>query len=267
MADLSVMKKALKDIENGKELAIATITKSEGSTPRGRGTVMAVLKDGSIHGTIGGGALEKHVIELCLEAISEGQSKAVSLPLNTKGIEMICGGEVEVFIDVYKINPKLLIIGGGHVGYAIYQIASLLDFDIVVFEDRKEFLTPERFPLAKELVLGDVKERLKEYKIDNNTYIVVASRGHKYDEESLEAVVESEARYIGAMGSKKKIITLMKSLREKGISEENLNKIYAPIGLDISSGSPEEIGMSIMSEILLVKNNGNLRHMKEGLEY
>lgn len=128
-------------------------------------------------------------------------------------------------------------------------------------------MTPERFPLAKELVLGDVKERLKEYKIDNNTYIVIASRGHKYDEESLEAVVESEARYIGAMGSKKKIITLMKSLREKGISEENLNKIYAPIGLDISSGSPEEIGMSIMSEILLVKNNGNLRHMKEGLEY
>lgn len=262
MADLSVMKKALEDVEQGKELAIATITKAEGSTPRGKGAVMAVLADGSIHGTIGGGALEKHVIGLCIDAIKEGQSVSVNLPLNTKGVEMICGGEVEVFIDVYKTNPKLLIIGGGHVGYAIYKMASLLDFDIIIFEDREEFLTPARFPLAKELVLGPVKETLREYKIDENSYVVIVSRGHKYDQESLEEVINSNAKYVGAMGSKRKIITMMKNLREQGFSEENLNKIYAPIGLDLSSGSPEEIAISIISEILVIKNQGNPNHSK-----
>ncbi|CAK7075381.1 XdhC/CoxI family protein [Tissierella sp.] len=262
MGDLSVMRKALEDINNGKELAIATITKSEGSTPRGIGTMMAVLEDGSIHGTIGGGALEKHVIELCIKAIEEGQSKVIDLPLDTEGVGMICGGRVEVFIDVYKINPKLLIIGGGHVGYAIYNIASLLNFDIVIFEDREEFLIGDRFPLAKELVLGPINEMLRNYKIDNNTYIVIASRGHKYDEESLIEVVNSDAKYIGAMGSKRKVITMMDNLRNKGIPEESINKIYAPIGLEISAGSPEEIAMSIMSEILLIKNNGKLKHMK-----
>lgn len=262
MADLSIMKKAIEDIEQGKELAIATITKSEGSTPRGKGTVMAVLADGSIHGTIGGGALEKHIIELSIDAIKEGKSKSVNLPLNTKGVEMICGGEVEVFIDVYKTNPKLLIVGGGHVGYAMYKIASLLDFDIVIFEDREEFLTHERFPLAKELVLGPMKETLRDYKIDENSYIVIVSRGHKYDQESLEEVVNSNAKYIGAMGSKRKVITTMNNLKELGFSEENLNKVYAPIGLNIAAESPEEIAMSIISEILLVKNQGNPNHSK-----
>lgn len=262
MADLSIMKKAIINIEDGKELAIVTITKAEGSTPRGKGTSMIVLGDGSIHGTIGGGALEKHVIELCIEAIQEGQSKSVDLPLTTKGVEMICGGGVEIFIDVYNIKPKLLIVGGGHVGYALYKIASLLEFDIVIFEDREEFLTPERFPLAKELVLGSVRETLRNYQIDENSYIVIVSRSHNYDQESLEEVVNSNAKYIGSMGSKKKIITMMNNLKELGFSEENLNKVYAPIGLDIAGESPEEIAMSILSEILLVKNQGNPKHSK-----
>ncbi|MEY8415933.1 XdhC family protein [Tissierella praeacuta] len=263
MGDFLVMKKALEEIDNGKELAIATIIKSEGSTPRGLGTMMAVLEDGSIHGTIGGGAMERHIIELCIEAIKEGESKTIDLPLDADGVDMICGGKVEVFIDVYKIKPKLLIIGGGHVGYAIYNIASLLSFDISIFEDREEFLTKERFPLAKELILGSIDERLRNYKIDNNTYIVIVSRGHKSDERALLEVINSNAKYIGVMGSKGKVMTMMDKIRNSGITEENINKIYAPIGLKISSGSPEEIAMSIMAEILLIKNNGTLKHMKQ----
>ncbi len=263
MGDFLVMKKALEEIDNGKELAIATIIKSEGSTPRGLGTMMAVLEDGSIHGTIGGGTLEKYIIELCIGAIKEGESKTIDLPLDAEGVDMVCGGKVEVFIDVYKIKPKLLIIGGGHVGYAIYNIASLLNFNISIFEDREEFLTKERFPLAKELILGSIDERLRNYKIDNNTYIVIVSRGHKSDERALLEVINSNAKYIGVMGSKGKVMTMMDKIRNSGITEENINKIYAPIGLKISSGSPEEIAMSIMAEILLIKNNGTLKHMKQ----
>jgi xanthine dehydrogenase accessory factor len=263
MADRFVMKKALEEIERGKELAIATIISAKGSTPREVGAKMMVLADGSIHGTIGGGSLEKRVIDLCLEAIDEGKSYSVHLPLDTEGVEMICGGEVDVFIEVYKNKPKLLIAGGGHVGYAIYELATLLDFDIVVFEDREELLTKERFPKAYELVLGNIKDNLKDYPIDDNTYITIVTRGHVYDEECLEVVIGSNAKYIGAMGSKKKVITMMKNLKEKGIAQEQLDKAYAPIGLKLSDETPEEIAVSIISEILLVKNQGELIHMKD----
>lgn len=266
MANRFIVKKALDELEKGKELAIATITSAKGSTPREIGAKMVVLTDGNIYGTIGGGALEKHVIDLCMDAIEKGKSYNIHLPLNKEGVEMICGGEVDVFIEVYKNKPKLLIAGGGHVGYAIYKVASMLDFDIVIFEDREEFLTKDRFPKANKLVLGNMRENLKDYPIDENSYIVIATRGHAYDEECLEAVVESDARYIGVMGSKKKILTMMENLKDKGIQEEKLDKVYAPIGLKLSNGTPEEIAISILSEILLVKNQGELIHMKNTLK-
>ncbi len=134
-----------------------------------------------------------------------GESKAISLPLDTEGVDMICGGTVEVFIEVYINRPKLLIAGGGHVCYAIYNAALPLDFDIIIFDDREEFLNKERFPEAYDLVLGDIGKSLGgNYPIDENTYIVIVTRGgHKYDEEALAAVANTNAKYIGAMGSKK----------------------------------------------------------------
>ena len=262
MADVSVLRETMKLIENRQEVAVATITRATGSAPRGVGTMMGVLKDRKIIGTIGGGSLENHVIKLAEEALASGESRSFNLPLNSPEIGMICGGEVDVFIDVYKNKAKLMIFGGGHVGFAIYEQALLLGFDIAIFDDREEFLNKERFPEASELIIGELDEVLKDYKIDNNTYIVVVTRGHRHDEKALEMVVNSDARYIGAMGSKKKVIEMMAHLREKGLSEERLKKVYAPIGLDIASEEPAEIAVSIMSEILLVKNNGKEKHRK-----
>ncbi len=266
MADIIVMKKALEKIEQGQEVAMVTITKAEGSTPRREGAMMLVLNHGEIYGTVGGGSIENKIIELSLEAIKKGKSSCVNIALDESGVDMICGGEVEVFIDVYKNKEKLLIIGGGHVGQAIYKFASFLEFNIVVFDDRKEFVNRERFPLAYDLIHGDIKENLENYPVDNNTYIVIVTRGHNYDEEALEVVVNREAKYIGAMGSKKKVITMRENLMEKGISEETLNKVYAPIGIKISSGSPEEIAFSILAEIQLIRNKGQLIHMKDRLK-
>lgn len=266
MADIIVMKKALEKIEQGEELAIVTITKAEGSTPRREGAMMLVLKDGKIFGTVGGGSVENRIIELSIEAIKKGKSSSINIPLDESGVDMICGGEVDVFIDVYKNKPKLLIVGGGHIGQAIYNLANLLDFNIVIFDDREEFVNGERFPLAYELIHGNIKENLENYPIDNNTYIVIVTRGHTYDEEALEVVVNSNAKYIGAMGSKKKVITMRQNLIEKGISEGSLNKVYAPIGIKISNGSPEDIAFSILAEIQLVRNKGQLIHMKDSLQ-
>lgn len=266
MADIAIIEKALEKNKKGEELALATITRAEGSTPRSPGAMMLVLRDGKTFGTIGGGSIEKKIIELSIEAINKGKSCAINIPLDEDGVDMICGGEVDVFIDVYKNKPKLLIIGGGHIGQAIYNFASLLDFNIVIFDDRKEFVNNERFPLAHELVYGDIIENLRNYQIDNNTYIVIVSRSHTYDEEALEAVVNSNAKYIGAMGSKKKVLSLRKNLMEKGISEENLNKLYAPIGIKMSSGTPEDIAFSILAEIQLIRTKGSLVHMKDSLQ-
>lgn len=263
MADITVLKRVVEDVEAGRELALVTITKSDGSTPRAAGAMMAVLADGSIYGTIGGGTLEKKVTELSIKAIKEGRSKSVYIPLDKEGVEMTCGGDIDVFIDVYRSKPKLLIAGGGHVAYAIYKVASLLDFDIIIFEDREEFLNRERFPKAYELVLGKIDEKLEEYNIDANTYVVIATRGHKYDEESLEKVIYSDAKYIGVIGSKTKVATMMNNLKKKNISEESIEKVYSPIGLKISDGTPAEIAISILAEILKVKNVGQLSHMKQ----
>lgn len=264
MGDVNVLRNALKHIETGEEIAIVTITNAQGSAPRGVGTTMAVLGNGNIYGTIGGGPLENKIIELSQEAIRENKSESIHLGLDSQGVEMICGGNIDIFIHVYSKKPNLLIVGGGHIGYALYQLGNLLEFNTIIFEDREEFLNKERFPQAKELVLGPFEKTLGEYKIDSNSYIVIATRGHIYDEKSIEQVLRSEASYIGAMGSKKKIITAINNLKEKGFKDHEIDRLYAPIGLDIGSEKPKEIAMSIMAEILAIKNNGEARHLKLG---
>lgn len=265
MGDLRVLEKVVNLSKERKEIALATITRSSGSSPRGVGTMMGVLGDGSIIGTIGGGPLEKHVVDLSLNALKTGLSQTFDLDLADGQIKMICGGGVEVFIDVYMNKPKLMIFGAGHVGHAIYDQARLLDFEIDVFDDREEFLNRNRFPKADKLFLGDLDDLLRDYNIDKDTYIVVVTRGHKLDEDVLERVVDSNAKYIGAMGSKKKIREIMESLKSKGLKEEKLKEVYAPIGLDIASQEPSEIAISILSEIILIKNKGKGNHRKMDL--
>lgn len=263
MADIQVLKAVLEKVESGMEAAIVTITKSSGSTPRQIGTTMGVFENKSIVGTIGGGAIEYKIIDLAMKAIEDGNSISHFLPLDSEGIAMICGGDMEIFIDVYNKKPKLIISGGGHVGYEIYRAASLLDFDIIVLDDREELLSRERFPLARELILGNMSENLRKYKMSEDTYIVIVTRGHDFDQECLQAVIGANVKYIGAMGSKKKIITMMDNLKELGYSKEELNKIYAPIGLDIATNKPSEIAISILGEILQIKNEGKLVNRKQ----
>lgn len=262
MSNAYVMKRALELIDQGKSVATVTIIATQGSTPRESGTMMAVLEDGSIYGTIGGGIFEKHLIDLSVEAIEKNENKFVSLDLGQDDLKMICGGSCDVFINVHKSKPRLLIAGGGHVGYALFKAAENLGFDIIIFEDREELLNNGRYEGAYDLVTGRIDEELKKSNIDRNTYIVIATRGHEYDQSGLEAVIDSDARYIGVIGSKRKVTTMMNNLREKGIKEEKLKEIYSPMGINIDDGSPEEIAISILAEILLVKNNGELRHMK-----
>lgn len=261
---ITLFEEANEQIKNGKFVALSIITKACGSSPRGEGTMMGVLKDGTIIGTVGGGAVENAIIRASIEAIETQKSGRFIYNLNesNKELNMACGGEIEVYIKVLIPKRKLLIVGGGHIALPLHFIANILGYDIVIFEDREEYCNSERFKLAKEFLLGDIKENLKKYSINNQCSVVIITRGHLHDYEALKTVIDTEANYIGMIGSKSKVKKTISKLLDEGFSKDLLNKIYSPIGIDLGGERPEDIALGIMAEISLVINDGNLAHKK-----
>ncbi|CAH2212507.1 XdhC family protein [Tepidibacter aestuarii] len=253
------------EIKLNKKVALATITRVEGSTPRKEGSMMGIKEDGSIFGTIGGGKLELVVMEHAKKCIINGESKRFNFKLtDDKGsLHMQCGGEAEVFIKVFNTFDKLFIIGGGHIALELYELGKMLDFYTIIVEDREEFCNINRFPKADELKVGNIQQVIDEYNIDDSSYIVIVTRGHKHDEIALKAIIDSEAKYIGMIGSKNKTKYIMDNLKNEGVSQQKLDKVYAPIGISLGGETPKEIAFSIMAEMLMVKNNGSLNHLKD----
>ncbi|WZL73839.1 XdhC/CoxI family protein [Clostridiaceae bacterium 35-E11] len=256
-------------MQENQDVALVTVTDTEGSSPRGKGSMMLVDKEGNlIEGTIGGGAVEEKAKQDAAICIRRGISKAVHYALHPKAKEnalpMICGGNMDVFIKVFTRQDSLLIIGGGHIGTKLSKIAKILNYHVTVIDHRKEFASKERFPEADECLVGDIEDILVKYPIDEKTNIVIVTHGHRYDQEALEAVINSPAGYIGMIGSQKKVLTCFNNLEEKGISKNRIAAIHAPIGLDIGGEKPEEIALAIMSEIQSVKYNKSGSYLKIG---
>lgn len=263
MMDRKVLEFIEDCLEKAKRAALVTLTRSSGSTPRSAGALMAVDAQGNIMGTIGGGKLEAEVINQTIEAIKAGENREFHYRLTEKeSLKMACGGDADGFIKVFIPKEKLLIIGGGHVGTELYNIATCLNFDVSVIDDRKEFANKERLPLATNVICKDIKEAASDFAIDSNTYIIIVTRGHSFDEEALKAVVGRGASYIGMIGSGKKTSKIMKQLLDQGVDRSELEKVYAPIGIDIGSQLPNEIALGILAEVLVLKNGGQLAHMK-----
>ncbi|MCT4606083.1 MAG: XdhC/CoxI family protein [Marinisporobacter sp.] len=259
-----ILKEIYESLYRGKEVALASIVKNKGSSPGKKGAMMAVWKDGRIFGTVGGGRVECEIKKKALACLEEKTDGEFVFQLNEQGnLDMQCGGETKVYIKVFQPSPRLLIIGGGHIGAELFKLGKILDFYTVIFEDREEFADEKRFEGVDEIIIGKYAENLSKYSINQNTYIVIVTRGHSCDTEALREVVNRKAKYIGMIGSKKKTEYVMKNLIEEGIPKDELKKVYAPIGLNISSGDPNEIAFGIMSEILLIKNKGSLDHMKD----
>ena len=164
-------------------------------------------------------------------------------------------GAVWVFMDAVQPRPTLLIAGAGHVGQALCHLGKWLGFNVAIVDDRADFASEERLPEADEIIIGDIAEELRRYPVDHLTYAVVVTRGHQHDEEALHSVIESNARYVGLIGSRRKIKLIYDDLRDMGISEETLAKVYAPIGLDINSKTVPEIAVSIAAQLIQVRNS------------
>lgn len=261
---MNLYREAGRLIEANTAFALATIIESKGSTPRHSGK-MIVLEDGSIIGTVGGGIAERFVIDEAILAIKEDCSKIVEYKLNSElkdGIPMSCGGNLKVFIEVNERKPKIVLIGGGHVNYAMSKFIDLLDYELVVVDDREEFCNKDRYPSASNLYVDeDIEKAVAKVDIDSNTYIVIATKDG--DKKSLKEVVYSNAKYIGVIGSKRKVTLLMRDLKEDGIDEEKLDFVHSPIGLDIGTETPEEIAISILAEILKARSGGSGKSFKE----
>ena len=261
-----ILKAVSSAVEKGIETAVVTVLEVKGSSPGKEGSMMAVFSDGSILGTVGGGALEYEFIQEALKAIKENKSCEKSFELTEKGsLHMKCGGFVRAYIKVFSKREKLLIMGGGHLGAELYTLGKFLNKYVVVFDDREEFANRERFPEADEIIFGKMEETVKNYSVDENSYIIIVTRGHENDKECLKAILDKKVspKYIGMVGSRGKVLSTYKELLDEGYSKDELKKIYSPIGLDISSSEPKEIALGIMAEITAVKNQKTGEHMRD----
>jgi xanthine dehydrogenase accessory factor len=221
---------------------------------------MLVFSDGKIEGTCGGGKVEYNVIKEAIKCIEDNTSKPFSYTLNEQGdIGMICGGLMEGFIDVVKNDKNLVIIGGGHIGKYLYNISLELGFNVTVVDERIEFANKERFPEAV-VISGEYSKVLKEFDV-KDSYIVITTKGHTSDYEALKEVVSKDYKYLGLIGSKRKINTLMNDAKKDGLNVVDNERLFSPIGLDIAKNDPAEIALSIIAEILLIKNGGSLKHL------
>jgi len=264
MIEIEVFEKLAKSIKNGIPVALVSVLDHEGSTPGKQGSIMAVLKSGETCGTVGGGSLEFAVVTQAIKCIVDSVSREFSYDLSEGGtVGMTCGGSVRVYIKVFDQSQKIIIVGGGHVGLQLYRQALMQSFSVVVVDDRAEFANVERFPDAAEVLVGDVAEVLSAMKIDENCYIAIATRSHECDESALRASVGRGAAYVGMIGSRKKVSGIMKRIKDSGVGEDVLETVFAPMGLAIATIKPEEIALSIISEILLVKNTGSAQHMRD----
>jgi xanthine dehydrogenase accessory factor len=242
--------------KEGKSAALATVISAEGSTPRDEGSKMLVLKDGTIIGSIGGGNLENLVKKVALECIASGKTGTYHFDLSekdTKEVGMICGGVTDILIEPIIPAPTLYIFGAGHISIPLSILGKMLEFSVTVIDDRADFANEERFPYVDGIYAQDFKEVFKKLKVNENSYIVIVTRGHAFDEVVLEWAVTTTAGYIGMIGSRKKNQTLFSHLKQRGVTQETLDRVHAPIGLEIYAETPEEIAVSIMAEIIKVK--------------
>jgi xanthine dehydrogenase accessory factor len=249
---------ALSDaLDRGEEVALVTIVSSTGSTPQRVGAKMLVYADGRTVGTIGGGCYENEAFWKAREAIKARRPLNVRFELTDDIAEesgLICGGQMEVFIEPVEPSPDVYIFGAGHVGYFLGRMAHDTGFRVHVIDDREKFASTERFGDGVEVIVDDIPTWLDSHTLPPTAYAVVVTRGHKHDIDALRALVRTPLRYVGLIGSRAKVKRIYDALRQEGITPEALKPVHAPIGLDIGAITPQEIAVSILAELIAVKH-------------
>lgn len=250
----------------GRRGAVATIVNVRGSIPSFRTAKMLVRDDGSIVGTIGGGCVEADVWQAAREVMESEKPRTLTFDLNQDpkyDTGLVCGGTLEVFVEPILPQALLYLFGAGHVALNVCQTAANAGFDVIVVDDRSSYATKERFPAAREVHTLEFDEALRKFEPIEDSYIVIVTRGHRDDMSILRWAVRTRARYIGMIGSKRKVIGIFKTLQQEGVPAHLFERVHAPIGIDIGAITPEEIGVAITAELIAVRRHSEakLPHM------
>jgi xanthine dehydrogenase accessory factor len=244
--------------ETNQSGALCTIIETEGSTPRHAGSKMLVYPDGSIVGTVGGGEVEGRIIRKALEVLSSGESEILNYNLvdPSKGDAGVCGGSLQVFIEPIHSADVLLVIGGGHVGKAVVHLGIWLGFRVILSDDRPEFCNQEMVPGADEYISCLIEELPSKVEFTPRTAVVLATRNMEVDTSGLPEILQEDSAYIGVISSRRRWALTRKALLELGVAETDIDRIFAPIGLDLRAETPEEIALSILGEVIMIKRGG-----------
>jgi xanthine dehydrogenase accessory factor len=237
-------------------VALVTVVRANGSTPQRAGAKMLVFADGRTIGTIGGGCYENEACLKARDAIASGRQSLLHFELNDDFAQengLVCGGQMDVHIDPLAPSPRLYIIGAGHVGWHLAKAATETGFRIHVVDDREKFASPERFPGADSIVVEPIADWLHRTEIPPSSYAVIVTRGHQNDLDAMRALAARDLRYLGLIGSRAKIARIRTMLLAEGMPPECLDRVHAPIGLDIGAITPSEIAISILAELIAVR--------------
>jgi xanthine dehydrogenase accessory factor len=243
-------------LDRGEAAALVTIVSSRGSTPQRVGAKMLVFADGRTVGTIGGGCYENDASRKAREVIQSRRAQMVRYELTddlAAESGLICGGEMEVYIEPVEPSPHLYLVGAGHIAAHLGRFAHEAGFRVHVVDDREKFANTERFPTASEIVVDSIAEWLQAAAFPANAYVVVVTRGHRYDLDALRALAGRDLRYVGMIGSRAKVKRIQDALVAEGVSADFLSRVHAPIGLDIGAVTPAEIAVSILAELIAVR--------------
>lgn len=232
---------------------VATVVAVGGSTPRGVGAKMVVYEDGRTLGSVGGGAVEGAVIEMAARLAGSKDARLVSFDLD-QDTDMACGGRMDILLEPVSAGPSVLVVGGGHVGQAVAMAARRAGFRVSVVDDRADMVTEQRFPGVDHRLTGGVELLNDHLTVDDSTFVVVVTRGHRFDSEWVRSLLAYRPRYIGMIGSEKKVAMTFDGLRADGVPEDAIAAIHAPIGLDIGAETPDEIAVSVVAEIIAVRH-------------
>ena len=252
---LEIYQELVNVTSKGERAVLATIISSRGSAPREAGAKMLIKKDGSFIGSVGGGGVEHQIQKKAIEVMNSGESQIVHFDLSGRGREaaMICGGQMDVFLEPILSQETLYLFGAGHISQSTAAMAKMLGFRVVVIDPRPEYNNIDRFPDADSLIAEEYDSAFSKLNVDDDSYIIIYTPGHVLDEQCLEFAVSTKARYIGMIGSKKKVIDVRERLSQKGVPPQQLDRVHAPIGIGIGAETPEEIAISILAEIIKVK--------------
>ena len=251
----------------GRRGALATIVNVRGSIPSFKTAKMLVRDDGSIVGTIGGGCVEAEIWQAAREVMEEEKPRTLTFNLNQNpkyDTGLVCGGTLEIFVEPVLPVPVLYLFGAGHVAFNVYKVAQNAGFDVVVIDDRESYANRERFPDAREIFATDFEETFPRLSPNESSFIVIVTRGHRDDMRILRWAVETPARYVGMIGSKRKVISIYRELQKEGMPAHLFDRVHAPIGLDIGAITPEEIAVAITAEMIAVRRHseGAVPHLR-----